>query len=1205
MLGPMATREEILITVENALKQTEGDNSLLESWRQSEDGQKVIQYIQIGKYNTIIGEGTNITIGDQWDRSVLEEIRDLLLPSQPLDINWQEVSRRLLEEKLQITTSPMTSSEDIVYKVEQVFVPLGLVERKKIPRRKRDVLPEKGSELYQEDGDEGFDTDMVEEIEVTQRFEHEEFLEQVIRQQKSPKSQGNRIAIIGEPGAGKTTLLQQIARWICTEFPESIVIWISLADLQGNTLENYLKQGWLQSIIREAGGVESSIADKKNFSDQFKQSRVWLMLDGLDEMQSPGNSLSEIQRQIQEGGWLRQARLILTCRLNLWDGNYNTLAGFDAYRTLNFSYPSQVEQFIQQWFEPRRKKDLGMTLCSALKEPGRERIRDLVKNPLRLTLLCFSWYLQQGKLPETQAELYQRSIDRFYEWKQQQFPTTSIQREALNQALAELSRQAIDDADDRQQTRFRLRHDFVRHHLDKPLLEGQKTLLNLALEIGWLNQVGVDADDPEQRVYAFFHPTFEEYFAALSISDEKFFFNPVSKNPIAEQAIYRIFEPQWKQVFLLWLGRKDEMLKPKKDVLIKSLMTFRDRCGGFYSDRAFLLASVGISEFKDCSYSNQIIHQLILRKIRKSEVFASTDLQRSIKLMERILEPSSNDITPDKIVRAMRQRKLDVAERLGEIDPGNNIAIRVIKRVLEPTDSKDFYVKSAKERAIRSLSRIATNDEDAVQTIVEIMTTDHDKFIQQTAAESLREVGAGNEIAIQALVWLLESTHDESIAATKPWNTGENILSNHVHNMRCGAIESLGKIGFNSTSAIEALVQVLETAQDENTLWKASDSLSEIGIGNASTIRALIRIFETTQDEDIRWLAINNFIKVSIGNEISISELMRVIETNENQAIRMIAFEALGKIAIENEAVKWSLLQILEVTQDEFITCGAAYCLGKIDHGNEVALRTLEELLRTTKTGYIYLTTAYSLGKIDPRNRLAIQSLVQFLETAQNESTYLMAAQYLASIDPGNKTAIQALVQLLETIQDESIYLKAARLLASIEPSNNVGALALLRIVKTNKSWKDNYKIASNSLGRVGVGNKTVILELIRMLDSPKNLRLWDKAMNNLGTIAVGDEIAVQALLKMVKTQRSHFVRRTAMSNLRKIDISNEVTTLSLVKFLRHRSLRISEFYQLMQQCSEVNSYKNFYQAFHSSSWLSWIHRTLNFINLTINLWGY
>ncbi|MCC5670807.1 NACHT domain-containing protein [Nostoc sp. CHAB 5784] len=531
--------------------------SELQSWVKTNDGRSlIIQFVeQHGKYNVNLGEGSEISVGDtlhQLETDLLAEIRDLLLrsqlPSPSLEINWQEVSRRLLEERLQITTNPMTSGEDIAYQVEQVFVPLGLVERKKMPRRKQDVSPEQGSELYQEGRKKERlrrDSELVEEVEVTQQFEHEEFLKQVLQQGESPKSQGKRIAIIGEPGAGKTTLLQQIAQWISTQFPESIVIWISLADLQGNTLETYLEKRWLRRVIREAGEAEVSATDKQHFAAQFKQGRAWLLLDGLDEMQFAGNSLSEIQRQIQEGGWLQQARLILTCRLNLWDGNRNSLTNFDTYRSLDFSYPEQVEQFIEKWFAPREKGDLGQVLCAALKEAGRERIRDLVKNPLRLTLLCFNWYLKQGQFPQTQAELYQRFVDRIYEWKQEQFPTTHMQRECLNQALAELSRQAIDDADDRQQSRFRLHQNFVFNYLNRPLPEGKETLLDLALKIGWLNQVGVDADDPEQKVYAFYHPTFEEYFAALSINDGQFFLNHIPKNPMAREASYRIFEQQW------------------------------------------------------------------------------------------------------------------------------------------------------------------------------------------------------------------------------------------------------------------------------------------------------------------------------------------------------------------------------------------------------------------------------------------------------------------------------------------------------------------------------------------------------------------------------------------------------------------------------------------------------------------------------------
>lgn len=53
-------------------------------------------------------------------------------------------------------------------------------------------------------------------------------------------------------------------------------------------------------------------------------------------------------------------------------------------------------------------------LTAALHEPGREHLLDLVRNPLRLTLLCMTW--DGSSLPETQAELYDRYLRKMYEW---------------------------------------------------------------------------------------------------------------------------------------------------------------------------------------------------------------------------------------------------------------------------------------------------------------------------------------------------------------------------------------------------------------------------------------------------------------------------------------------------------------------------------------------------------------------------------------------------------------------------------------------------------------------------------------------------------------------------------------------------------------------------------------------------------------------
>lgn len=69
-------------------------------------------------------------------------------------------------------------------------MPLGLVERMKVSRRREDVSPEQGSLLY-------------EETEISQKFEQRAFLEQVLRQGQSPQSEGRRIALIGDPRGGQ------------------------------------------------------------------------------------------------------------------------------------------------------------------------------------------------------------------------------------------------------------------------------------------------------------------------------------------------------------------------------------------------------------------------------------------------------------------------------------------------------------------------------------------------------------------------------------------------------------------------------------------------------------------------------------------------------------------------------------------------------------------------------------------------------------------------------------------------------------------------------------------------------------------------------------------------------------------------------------------------------------------------------------------
>ncbi len=116
------------------------------------------------------------------------------------------------------------------------------------------------------------------------------------------------------------------------------------------------------SLLEVPKTLQDALADK------FCNGKVWLLLDAADEMVvESGNALTQIANQLT--GWVADARVVLTCRLNVWDAGKNALEAFETYRNLDFSYgdaqtPAQVGQFIHCWFKsnPELAERLGSEL---------------------------------------------------------------------------------------------------------------------------------------------------------------------------------------------------------------------------------------------------------------------------------------------------------------------------------------------------------------------------------------------------------------------------------------------------------------------------------------------------------------------------------------------------------------------------------------------------------------------------------------------------------------------------------------------------------------------------------------------------------------------------------------------------------------------------------------------------------------------------
>ncbi|TYQ26439.1 NACHT domain-containing protein [Pseudanabaena sp. UWO311] len=502
-------------------------------------------------------------------------------------VDWRSVSKGMLDNLKRLTTEALTAGDGIRFDFDDIFVPLGVVERQQKTKRKEDDgAPDRGSELYEE--------------KVTP-ITHKDFFEDVLLRGNTKNSNGKRIAVIGEAGAGKTTQLQKIGSWLLEE-SDDIPIWISLTDLGTKPLEEFIFENW----VRNASGKRTAPQEwKDSLEDAIASGKVWLLLDGVDEM-TDSNPLSNLATQLKEG-CLNNVRVVLTCRVNVWDSG-KVLTGFDVYRNLDFDYPNDVYKFIGKWFV--HAPDLAGSLTQALEQSGKERIRDMVKNPLRLTLLCYSWQLKHGELPETKAGLYAWFVEAFYKWNKgkAQIELSRSQEEKLNQALGELAKRAIDG----ETSRFRLTKTFI----ENVFRDFDIDLFDLALKLNWLNEIGVAAENPLETVYAFYHPSFQEYFAALAINEHSFFLENKPDDVIS--GCYKIFESKWLEVALFWIGTYSKA-RDEKNKLICELAEFKENnyCfiqfrKYFYGYQSIALAARLMAEYIGCSQDdiNNVMWQL-------------------------------------------------------------------------------------------------------------------------------------------------------------------------------------------------------------------------------------------------------------------------------------------------------------------------------------------------------------------------------------------------------------------------------------------------------------------------------------------------------------------------------------------------------------------------------------------------------------------
>jgi Effector-associated domain 4/NACHT domain len=600
--------------------------------------------------------------------------------------------RALFETALQaqryhhLTTNPLTSAQGLTFELTQVYVPLPLQE----------ILP---------DG----------ELEEAPILEFDAFF----------AAMSNRTAIIGEPGAGKTTLLQTIVTALqARSLP---VIWISLADLAGKTIGDYLRHDWLQ-LATQAATVTPE--QQTQLTAQFATGAVWLLLDAVDEMGlDAGVALAQIGRELRS--WVGQAKVVLSCRSAVWQLNKNPLADFRVFQNLGLP-PQSTHQVIRSWF--RSQPELADRLLAETRQSDRQWLRRMIQNPLRLAMLCRSWSLLQGRFPETRSALYRQFVETFYRWKQEAFPTTLAQRIRLNQVLGQLAWQAL------QQQKYRLSQAFIAQHFPIAPLE----LFDLALQIGWMQPGGEPMAG--EVAYGFYHGTFQEYFAAQAVED----WQP-------------LLALQYREVFLFWLGRED-VAAARKVAILRAMMQFEDGCGGFYQIRVNCLAATGLAEFAQFDGADELLDRLLHWRFASCladrwrpyptpivdaamTALIETDRKLAIAALEQFIQTS-----------AYLHEQWNAAYSLGRsFDPDNVVAIDTLVGLITQAETNDYI----KLQLCKALHGVAPQHPIAMATLHQLIQSTSSRKCQRKAAYLLGKIEPDHPLAIMTLERISQDLTDQ------------------------------------------------------------------------------------------------------------------------------------------------------------------------------------------------------------------------------------------------------------------------------------------------------------------------------------------------------------------------------------------------------------------------------------------------------------